>query len=61
MRELSLHLLDIAENCVNAKARNVEITVSEDSNSDRLDMIIADDGVGMDAETAARVTDPFVT
>lgn len=61
MRELSLHLLDIAENSVNARAKNVEIVVSEDSRTDRLHMTIADDGVGMDAETAARVTDPFVT
>lgn len=61
MRELSLHLLDIAENSVNAKAKNVEIGILEDSRSDRLRMTIADDGVGMDAETAARVTDPFVT
>lgn len=61
MRELSLHLLDIAENSVNAKAKNVEITVSEDSHTDRLHMTVSDDGVGMDAATAARVTDPFVT
>jgi len=61
LRELSLHLLDIAENSVNAKAGNVEILVSEDTRTDRLRMTIQDDGVGMDAETVARVTDPFVT
>lgn len=61
MRELSLHLLDIAENSVNAKAGNVEILVSEDNRTDLLHMTILDDGVGMDAETVARVTDPFVT
>ena len=61
MRELSLHLLDIAENSVNAKAGNVEILVSEDTRTDRLRMTIQDDGEGMDAETVARVTDPFVT
>ncbi len=61
LRELSLHLLDIAENSVNARAKNIDILVSEDSRSDRLTMMITDDGIGMDAETAARVTDPFVT
>jgi len=61
LRELSLHLLDIAENSVNAKAKNIDILVSEDSRSDRLSMMIVDDGSGMDSETAARVTDPFVT
>jgi anti-sigma regulatory factor (Ser/Thr protein kinase) len=61
LRELSLHLLDIAENSVTAKAKNVVIVVSEDSRTDRLHMAILDDGVGMNAETAAHVTDPFVT
>lgn len=61
MRELALHLLDIAENSVSAKAGTITITVEEDSRSDRLRMAVEDNGKGMDAETVARVTDPFVT
>jgi hypothetical protein len=61
MRELSLHLLDIAENSVAAGARTVTITVREDLVADRLFLAILDDGRGMDAATVARVTDPFVT
>lgn len=61
MRELSLHLLDIAENSIAAEAKTVEITVMEDSRSDRLVLSVGDDGRGMDAATAARVVDPFVT
>jgi hypothetical protein len=61
MRELSLHLLDIAENSVAAGARNVSITVREDLSADRLYLSVQDDGKGMDAATVARVTDPFVT
>jgi hypothetical protein len=61
MRELSLHLLDIAENSVAAGARTVTITVREDLAGDRLALSIQDDGKGMDAATVARVTDPFVT
>lgn len=61
MKELSLHLLDIAENSVAAQARTVEITVVEDTRGDRLMMEVRDDGKGMDAEMLARVTDPFVT
>ncbi len=61
MRELSLHLLDIAENSVNAKAKNVTIFVLEDTRSDRLYLSIEDDGVGMSPEMVAQVTDPFVT
>jgi hypothetical protein len=61
MRELSLHLLDIAENSVAAGARKVMITVREDLAADRLYLAVQDDGKGMDAATVARVTDPFVT
>lgn len=61
MRELSLHLLDIAENSVAAGARTVRMTVREDLAADRLYLAVQDDGKGMDAATVARVTDPFVT
>ena len=61
MRELSLHLLDIAENSVAAGAHNITIRVSEDLASDRMFLSVQDDGKGMDAETAARIVDPFVT
>ena len=61
MRELALHLLDIAHNSVSAGARNITITIIEDSQVDRLSMTVEDDGAGMDALTVHRVTDPFVT
>lgn len=61
MRELSLHLLDIAENSIAAGARTVTITVREDLVADRIFLAVQDDGRGMDAATAARVVDPFVT
>jgi len=61
LRELSLHLLDIVENSVAAKAGCIEISVIEDRTQDRLKLSVKDDGVGMTPEMAARVTDPFVT
>jgi hypothetical protein len=61
MRELSLHLLDIAENSVAAGALNIIIRVHEDLAADRMFLSVRDDGKGMDAETAARIVDPFVT
>ena len=61
MKELALHLLDIAENSVAAKARNVTLAVIADEANDRLRLIVQDDGKGMDAQTAARIVDPFVT
>jgi hypothetical protein len=61
LRELALHLLDIAENSVSAHAKNILIETGEDTRTDRLWMIIQDDGIGMDAEMTAKVIDPFVT
>ena len=61
MRELSLHILDIAENSVSAGCSRVQITVIEDTVNDKLSIVIADNGKGMDAETVNRVLDPFVT
>lgn len=61
MRELALHLLDIAENSVSAKADTIRIRVEENHITDRLRMSVEDNGMGMSAEMVARVTDPFVT
>ncbi|CAG0929598.1 hypothetical protein TFLX_01386 [Thermoflexales bacterium] len=61
MRELSLHLLDIAENGVTAGAQNITITIVEDLRTDRLELTVEDDGRGMDAVMVAQVTNPFST
>lgn len=61
VRELALHLLDIAENSIAAQAKTVALTVVEDTPADRLKLSVVDDGQGMDAEMVALVADPFVT
>lgn len=61
MRELSLHLLDIAENSIAAGAKNITISIEENSTLDLLKMKVIDDGRGMDQETVNKVIDPFVT
>ncbi len=61
MREIALHLLDIAENGATAGAKTIRITVEEDTLRDRLKTVVQDDGRGMDADLLARVADPFVT
>lgn len=61
MRDIALHLLDIAHNSVSAKATKIEITVIEDTVADRLHISVEDNGTGMDPETASQVVDPFVT
>jgi anti-sigma regulatory factor (Ser/Thr protein kinase) len=61
LRELSLHILDIAENSVQAKAKNIKVSVEEDSESDRLRIVIKDNGKGMNPQSVAQVTNPFFT
>lgn len=59
MKELSLNILDIAENSVKAGATLTEITVCE--TDETLTLTIADNGCGMTEEVLRRVTDPFYT
>ena len=59
MKEISLNILDIAENSVKAKASLTEILISEEG--DKLTLTIKDDGCGMDEQTVRSVIDPFYT
>ena len=61
MKELSLHILDIAKNSVKAKATVVEIEIEEDIKENLLKISIKDDGCGMEKEFLERVRDPFST
>ncbi|MCX7682503.1 MAG: ATP-binding protein [Anaerolineae bacterium] len=61
MKEIALHILDLAENSIAAGARTVEITVEEDTAQDRLIVCVRDDGKGMDQRKLERLSDPFVT
>jgi hypothetical protein len=61
MEDLSLHLLDIMENCVEARAHRIEVRIIEDPETDLLTMEIRDDGKGMDAQTLKNAADPFFT
>lgn len=59
MKELSLNILDIAENSVKANAALTEIAIEEFE--DKLILTITDNGCGMTEETLKTVTDPFYT
>jgi anti-sigma regulatory factor (Ser/Thr protein kinase) len=61
MRELSLNILDVAENSIRADARLVRVEVRVSPTGDRLEIVVEDDGKGMDADTLKGVTDPFYT
>lgn len=61
MRELSLHLMDIIENSISAKAKLVRIEIVENTAKNLLSISVIDNGCGMNSEMVNRVTDPFVT
>lgn len=61
MTELSLNVLDVAQNSVKAKATLIEITVDSDLKNDLMTIIIKDNGCGMDRQQLASVCDPFYT
>lgn len=61
MDELSLHILDIVQNSISAKATFIEVKVIEDLIKDKIEIMILDNGIGMDEEELKRVEDPFYT
>lgn len=61
MKELSLSVLDLAQNAITAGAKHIDISLLESLREDSLRILIGDDGCGMSPELLARVTDPFTT
>ncbi len=61
MRDISLHILDIAENSIDAGAKRIEIEIVEDTKSGRFVLRLKDDGKGMDEELMRKIEDPFFT
>lgn len=61
MKELSLHILDVVQNSLGAKAMLIKIDIMEDDEKDLLLISIDDNGVGMDESAVKSVLDPFFT
>ncbi len=61
MRELSLNVLDIAQNSVSAEASLIEIEILENSKTHDLLIGVYDNGKGMTPEQVKSVRDPFFT
>ncbi|MDA3930792.1 MAG: ATP-binding protein [Prolixibacteraceae bacterium] len=61
MKELSLHILDIVQNSIRAKASKIELRITEDIDNNQFEIQITDNGIGMDKVFLDKVTSPFVT
>ena len=61
MTELSLNVLDVAQNSIRAKASLTEISVEIHTDKNSLVITVEDNGCGMDKETVKRAADPFFT
>ena len=61
MQDLSLHILDIAENATRAGSSKVVIEILEDESQDKLAVCIEYNGKGMDEEMIKKALDPFFT
>lgn len=56
-----MHILDIVENSIRARAKKIKIKIIEEKKKDLLTIEIIDDGKGMDKKTLKNVLDPFFT
>lgn len=59
MKDISLHLLDIAQNSITAGASRLDLNLLEKGQS--ITLTITDNGCGMAPDLLARVCDPFTT
>lgn len=61
MQEISLNILDLAQNSITAGATLINIDVIEDPAADTLSVELRDNGRGMTRQQVGSVTDPFYT
>jgi len=54
-----LHIFDLIDNSIAAKASRVHLEIREDRRRDRLHIHIEDNGIGMSRQTLSRAKDPF--
>ncbi len=61
MKDLSLHIMDIIQNSIEAGAALITLIIREDILANRMEIAIEDNGRGMTAEILERVADPYYT
>ncbi len=54
-----MHIFDLIDNSIAAKASRVSLEIREDRRADRLHIHIEDNGIGMDRKTLDKAGDPF--
>lgn len=61
MPDIAMHILDIAYNSICALASLIKITLIDSDKENKIEVIIEDDGCGMEEEMVLRIQDPFFT
>ncbi|WAM32881.1 ATP-binding protein [Caldicellulosiruptor morganii] len=61
MNELSLYILDLVQNSIEAGATIVKIEIIEDLVNDKFSISVKDNGKGIPKDVITKVTDPFYT
>lgn len=61
MKNISEHILDIVQNSISANSTKIMIGINESLKYNSYELIISDNGCGMDADTIKKVSDPFYT
>lgn len=61
MKSIAYHILDIAQNAIQAESKKVQIYIEESDSDGLLQIIIADNGKGMTEDQVENATDPYFT
>ncbi len=61
MVDLSLHLMDVIQNSIDADSTHIEVSVEAEKSKNLLTVRVKDDGKGMSPETVKKAFDPFFT
>ncbi|HAX73093.1 MAG TPA: ATP-binding protein [Firmicutes bacterium] len=61
MHDISLYILDLVMNSIEAEATLIEVLIKEDTEADTLTLLIKDNGKGISPDVIKKVSDPFFT